>query len=145
MAAHSKGRINQEPKITNKTVLRNNSRVAGLQITCERKNRMNTTQNPYPELLIDEVSGVEVSDTRHRIWADGYKAGRKSRQVIKNVIKAQSGMVLVFDDRGEQIPEYQGRYEKVRLRILKDAPPSAVFSHAFDCESDLKTILREEW
>ena len=106
---------------------------------------MNTSQNPYPELLIDEVSGIEVPDTRHKIWAEGYKAGRKNRQVINSVIKTQSGMVLVFDDKGEQIPEYQGRYEKVRLRILKDAPPSAVFSHAFDCESDLKTVLREEW
>jgi len=106
---------------------------------------MNTIQNPYPELLIDEVSGIEVPDTRHKIWAEGYQAGRKSRQVINSVIKTQSGMVLVFDDKGEQIPECQGRYEKVRLRILKDAPTNAVFSHAFDCESDLKTVPREEW
>jgi len=106
---------------------------------------MNTSQNPYPELLIDEVSGIEVPDTRHKIWAEGYQAGRKSRQAINSVIKTQSGMVLVFDDKGEQIPEYQGCYEKVKLRILKNAPPSAIFNHAFDCESDLKTVLREEW
>ena len=54
-------------------------------------------------------------------------------------------MVLIFDDNGEQITEYQGQYEQVRLRILKDAPPSAVFSYAFDYESGLKTVPREEW
>jgi len=106
---------------------------------------MNTSQNPYPEFLIDEASGIEVPDTRHKIWAEGYEAGRKSRQVIKNVIKAQSGMILVFDDRGEQIPEYQGQYEQVRLCILRDAPPSAVFSYAFDNETELKTVPREAW
>ena len=106
---------------------------------------MHASKNPYPELLSDEASGIEVPDTRHKIWAEGYKAGRKSRQVIKSVIKTQGGMVMVFDDKGEQVPEYQGRYEAVRLRILKDAPASAVLSHAYNCESDLKTVLREEW
>jgi len=106
---------------------------------------MNTSKNPYPEFLIDEVSGTSVPDTRHKIWAEDYEAGRKDRQVIKSAIKAQNGMVLIFDDKGEQIPEYQGQYEQVRLRILKDAPPSAVFSYAFDYESGLKTVPREEW
>ncbi len=49
-------------------------------------------------------------------------------QIIKSVIKAPNGMVLVFDDKGVQISEYQGQYEKVKPRILEDAPPSAVFS-----------------
>ncbi len=106
---------------------------------------MNISQNPYPELLIDEVSGVEVPDIRYKIWTEGYEAGRESIQVIKYVIKTQNGMVLVFDDRGEQIPQYQGQYEQVRLRILRDASPSAVFSHIFDYESELKTVPREEW
>jgi len=106
---------------------------------------MNTSKNPYSEFLIDEVSGIEVPDTRHKIWAEGYKAGRKGKQVIKSVIKAQNGMALVFDDKGEQIPEYQGRYEQVRPRILEDAPLSVVFSYAFDYESELTTVAREEW
>ena len=106
---------------------------------------MNTSKNPYPELLIDEVSGVEVPDIRHKIWTEGYKAGRKDKQVIKYVIKTQNGMVLVFDDRGEQVPEYQGQYEQVRLCILRDAPVNAVFSYVFNYESELRTVPREEW
>ena len=73
------------------------------------------------------------------------KVGKKGRQVINSVIKAESGMVLVFDDNGEQIPEYQGQYEEVKARILKNAPPSAVFSYAFDNETGLRTVPREEW
>jgi len=103
------------------------------------------TQNPYPELLIDEVSGIEMPDIRHKIWTEGYKAGRKDEQVIKYVIKTQNGMALVFDSRGEQIPEYQGQYEQVRLRILKDAPLGTVFSYVFNYESELRTVPREEW
>ena len=106
---------------------------------------MTANQNPYPELLIDEVSGIEVLDTRHKIWTEGYEAGRESIQVIKYVIKTQNGMVLVFDDRGEQISEYQGQYEQVRLCILRDAPVNAVFSYVFNYESELKTVPREEW
>jgi len=106
---------------------------------------MNISKNPYPEFLIDEASGIEVPDTRHKIWVEGYEAGRESRQVIKYALKTQSGMVLVFDERDEQIPEYQGQYERVRLRILRDAPPSAVFSYVLDHESELRTVPREEW
>lgn len=106
---------------------------------------MNTIQNPYPELLIDEVSGIEVPDTRHKIWAEGYQAGRKSRQVINSVIKTQSGMVLVFDDKGEQIPEYQGQYEEVKAHILEDAPPSAEFSYTSDNGTEIKIVPREKW
>jgi len=78
------------------------------------------TQNPYPELLIDEVSGIEVPDIRHKIWTEGYKAERKDKQVIKYVIKTQNGMALVFDSRGEQIPEYQGQYEQVRRTVPRE-------------------------
>jgi hypothetical protein len=54
-------------------------------------------------------------------------------------------MVVVFDEDDEQIPEYQGRYEEVKKRILRDAPPEAVFGHWFDYETDIKTVSREEW
>ena len=56
---------------------------------------MSRSKNPYPDSL---VGG----------------SGRKSSQVIKSVIKTQSGMVLVFDDNGEQIPEYQDQDERLR-------------------------------
>jgi len=106
---------------------------------------MNRSKNPYSELLIDETSGIEVPDIRHKIWAEGYTADKEGRQVIKSIIKTPNGMVLVFDCLGEQIPEYQGQYEKVKPRILKDAPPSAKLSYAFDNETEIKAVPREEW
>jgi len=66
---------------------------------------MNRAKNPYPEFLIDEASGLEVPDIRHKIWAEGYNAGKKDGQVIHNVAKAHNGTALVFDGKGEQIPE----------------------------------------
>jgi hypothetical protein len=105
---------------------------------------MNHIKNPYPESLVDEASGIEVPDSRHRIWAEGYRAGRKDKAIISSVMKAENGVVLVFDARGEQIPEYQGLYQTVKPRILKDAPPAAIF-YAFDNETELKTVPRNEW
>jgi len=86
-----------------------------------------------------------VPDIRHKIWAEGYTAGKEDRQVIKSIIKTPNGMVLVFDGKGEQIPEYQGQYEKVKPHILKDAPPSAEFNYAFDNQTQIKVVPRKEW
>jgi len=106
---------------------------------------MTSSKNPYPELLIDEASGIEISDIRHKIWSEGFKTGREHRQGIKSVIKASNGMVLVFDDKGEQIPEYQGQYEEVKAHILEDAPPSAEFSYTSDNGTEIKIVPREKW
>jgi len=65
--------------------------------------------------------------------------------MIKSVIRCPNNMVIVFDEEEEQIPEYGGQYEEVKERILKDAPPQAVFGHWFNCETDIKTVSREEW
>jgi len=63
--------------------------------------------------------------------------------MIRSVIKSEKGMVLVFDEKGKQMPQYQGRYDKVRDRILHDAPPDVVFGH--DEVRQLKPVSREEW
>ena len=65
--------------------------------------------------------------------------------MIKSVIRCPNNMVLVFGEDDEQIPEYQGKYEEVKERILRDASSGAVFGHWFDCETDIKTVSREEW
>ena len=65
--------------------------------------------------------------------------------MIKTVIKFQSNMVMVFDENGEQIPEYQGRYEEVKESILKDAPKNAVFALGFNDAGVLRQVPREEW
>ena len=66
-------------------------------------------------------------------------------KMIKTVISCPSNMVMVFDKKGEQIPEYQGQYEEVRESILKDAPLNTVFGYLPDSEPELRKVPREEW
>ncbi len=106
---------------------------------------MSRSKNPYPEFLIDEASGIKVADIRCQIWFEGYKNGKEDRQVIKIVSRFQNDMVVVFDERGEQIPEYQGQYEEVKESILTDAPPEAVFAHGFTDFGKLDEVPREQW
>lgn len=65
--------------------------------------------------------------------------------MIETIIRLENGMVMVFDAEGEQIPEYQGKYEEVKGSILRDAPPDAVFTHWFGYSAEPATICREEW
>lgn len=66
-------------------------------------------------------------------------------KMIKTVIKCPNNMVMVFDKKGEQVPEYQGQYPEVKERILKDAPLSAVFGYLCDYEPGLREVSKEEW
>ena len=65
--------------------------------------------------------------------------------MIKIVIRCQNNMVMVFDRRGRQIPDYQGQYQKVKESILRDALPDAVFAHGFTPAGKPREISREEW
>jgi len=65
--------------------------------------------------------------------------------MIKSVIKTPKNMVIVFDERGEQIPEYQGQYEEVKEKILKDTPPDTRFGYFLNYETELRVVPREEW
>ena len=65
--------------------------------------------------------------------------------VIKNVIRAEGNLVMIFDEAGEQVTEYQGKYEDVKENILKDAPTDTIFAHWFECDAEPETVLREEW
>lgn len=62
--------------------------------------------------------------------------------MIKSVIKSEGGIVIVFDENGEQMLEYQGKYEEVREKILKDAPSDATFGHITNI---IGAVKREEW
>jgi hypothetical protein len=42
-----------------------------------RSKQMKKPKNPYPQFLTDEISGMQVADTRHKIWADGYRVGQR--------------------------------------------------------------------
>jgi len=36
--------------------------------------------NPYPEFITDEDSGVKVQNEKHRIWQEGYDACLKENR-----------------------------------------------------------------
>ena len=65
--------------------------------------------------------------------------------MIKTAIRCPNNIVIVFDEMGEQIPEYQGQYEEVKEGILKDAPPDTVFRYILNYEVNLKSVPRGEW
>jgi hypothetical protein len=65
--------------------------------------------------------------------------------MIKTVIKSADGMVMVFDRKGEQIPQYQGKYEAVKILILRDAPPEARFGCFPNGGEELRIVPREDW
>ena len=64
---------------------------------------------------------------------------------IKTVIRLQDDVILVFDESGEQIPQYQGPYQDVKTNILRDAPPDAVFQHWFQNMAEAIVVPREHW
>lgn len=101
-------------------------------------------KNPYPEFLIDEGAGIKVPDIRHQLWEEGYRAGKEDRQVINQVIKFGNDLVMVFDESGEQMPKFQGRYEEVRAKILVHAPLSAEFFHS-DWPVFGNAVSRKDW
>jgi hypothetical protein len=65
--------------------------------------------------------------------------------MISEVIKFQdNGMVLVFDEKGEQIVEFQGKYQDVRVKILARAPKKAKFYHG-TWPQGRSLVPRREW
>jgi hypothetical protein len=68
-----------------------------------------------------------------------------SAAMMKTVIRLRNDMVMVFDAIGEQIPEYQGRYEDVKERILRDASSETIFNHWFGCALEPGTVPSENW
>jgi hypothetical protein len=65
--------------------------------------------------------------------------------MIKTVIRIKNDMVMVFDESGEQIPEYQGHYEDVKQSILADAPAGSVFNHWFGHSLQPDIVRGETW
>jgi len=65
--------------------------------------------------------------------------------MIKTAIRFKNNMVMVFDKTGEQIPEYQGQYEKVKQSILGDALPDTIFALGFTDAGELRKVPREGW
>ncbi|KKL51171.1 hypothetical protein LCGC14_2298160 [marine sediment metagenome] len=43
-------------------------------------------------------------------------------QEIATIVRWKNGNVMVFDQNGDQIPEYQGRWNDVKYSIVRDMP-----------------------
>ena len=65
--------------------------------------------------------------------------------MIKTAIRFGKYMVMVFDAMGEQLPQYQGRYERVHQDIMRDASAETVFALGFTADGQLRQVPRAEW
>jgi hypothetical protein len=65
--------------------------------------------------------------------------------MIKTVIRTKNDMVLVFDEKGEQIPRYQGYYNRVKENILADARPGSIFNHWFGYSPEPEVVRLDRW
>ena len=69
----------------------------------------------------------------------------KVTTMIKTVIRLRNNMVIVFDAEGEQIPDYQGQYEDVKEKVLKNAPGGTVFNHWFGHALVPAVVPEKDW
>jgi hypothetical protein len=65
--------------------------------------------------------------------------------MIKTVIRIRNGMVMVFDEWGEQMPEYQGQYDDVREMIVANAAAGSVFNHWFGISREPERVPSARW
>jgi hypothetical protein len=61
------------------------------------------------------------------------------------VIRLKNDMVMVFDEEGEQVPEFQGHYKDVRAQILANASGGTAFNHWFDISPEPEVVPPEAW
>ncbi len=54
-------------------------------------------------------------------------------------------MVIVLNEDGEQMPEYQGYYDVVKKKILNDAPAGSVFNHWFGHSDKPDVVSGKAW
>lgn len=63
---------------------------------------------------------------------------------IKTAVRLENNVVMVFDKRGEQIPEYQGQYQEVRGSILRNALTETMLAHGDTQAGNLREVPGEE-
>ena len=54
-------------------------------------------------------------------------------------------MVLVFDEKGEQVTEYQGYYGEVKKSVIVNAAADTLFNHTGNAGSGLIPVTQEAW
>jgi hypothetical protein len=72
----------------------------------------------------------------------GVREPSNGGNVIAKVIVWQNGMVMVFDEVGRQMPDYQGPKEEVWEKIKRDAPEAATFEGGAWETGEMKPISR---
>ena len=65
--------------------------------------------------------------------------------MIKTVIRAANNMVIAFDEQGNQMPEYQGRYEEVKRKIITDTGTEAAFVNWFGVSPEPDVVSKINW
>ena len=65
--------------------------------------------------------------------------------MIKTIIRMGNNEVIVFDEYGEQMPEYQGYYAVVKDKILADVSELSVFNHWFGLSLEPEIVPGEVW
>lgn len=70
---------------------------------------------------------------------------RRKAGKMKTIIRTDSDMVLVFDELGEQVPEYQGLYSDVRDKVLGNVSESSEFYHWFGASRRPERVPAERW
>jgi hypothetical protein len=65
--------------------------------------------------------------------------------MIKTVIRAANNMVIVFDEQGCQLPEYQGKYEDVKQQILANRQEETAFIHWFSVSPQPNIVSKIDW
>jgi hypothetical protein len=65
--------------------------------------------------------------------------------MISKIIRLKNNMVMVFDEQGEQLPEYQGPYKDVKEKIISNAPAGAIFNHWFGYTSKPDIVSTAKW
>lgn len=65
--------------------------------------------------------------------------------MIKTVIRAANNMVFAFDEQGNQMPEYQGRYEDVKRKIEAETGTESAFIQWFSVSPEPDIVSKVNW
>jgi len=64
---------------------------------------------------------------------------------IVEVVHFANGLVMVFDEEGQQMSEYQGKYEEVKDKILRDSHAGSVFIKAKNLKEGYVEVAKEDF
>ena len=65
--------------------------------------------------------------------------------MIKTVIRAANNMVIAFDEQGNQMSDYQGRYEEVKRKIITDTGTEVAFINWFGVSPEPDVVSKINW